>query len=133
MSRVLTFAFIMIGLWFTSASVVAGSKIDQAGAVRIVAAIPEVKAWTAHIEKQSSGKSRAVLKPSESVSVNAGKAFWSVSFYEDNGSYLHLWQSFLVSVEDETVLIENVLDPYEGPLTLENWRKAESPLKGITK
>jgi len=131
MNRFHSFVFVFAALLPSFAASASDTKLDRSGVVKIVSAIPEVKAWTKHIEKKTSGKSRVVLRPSETPNLKEGKEYWSVAFFEDNGSYYHLWQSFLVSLDGGTVLIEGA-DPSESPLSLEEWRKTKKPLKGVT-
>jgi hypothetical protein len=132
MNHVHSFLFVLVALLPSFAASATDTRINQAAAVKIVSAIPEVKAWAKHIEKQTSGKSRVVLRPSDTVNLKEGKEYWSVAFFEDNGSYYHLWQSFLVSLDGGTVLVESATEPSESPQTLEEWRKTKNPLKGIT-
>ncbi len=98
---------------------------DQA--VAIVEKLPEVKAWSAYIERTTSGKvhSTMMVEPDEPVSLE-GKRYWAVGFFEDRPEYLHRWQTFLVRVDGKEVLVESAATG--DAMTLKEWRRKEKPM-----
>jgi hypothetical protein len=111
-------------------SAVQAEDISSDKAENIIAALPEVKAWGSFIEKQSEGKAHGAFMSSEKPETVEGHKgrFWSVSFYESNKSDMHRWETFLVSLDGRTLLVEQMED---DPMPLSAWRVKQKPMDRI--
>jgi hypothetical protein len=90
-------------------------------------ALPELKAWTAHIEKSSGGTSHgALIEYGPTPKTIGDKRFWQLSYVESTPEAAHRWESFLVGENIPDILVEN--DETDQALTLEQWRKEKQPL-----
>lgn len=90
-------------------------------------ALPELKAWTARIEKNSGGKARAALVEDDlSPRTVEGRQYWQFSFVENTSEAMHRWESFLVAQAGDDILVEDF--ETDELLTLEQWRKDKQPM-----
>lgn len=105
----------------------------KAQAIEALMALPELKAWSAHIEKASGGKAHgAVLDDQENApKVIGGKRYWSLSFVENSDEAAHRWESFLVAASGDEILVDDSND--ERQLTLAQWRAEKRPLERIAR
>lgn len=115
-----------------SLSVMADGSVSKEKAVSLVEALPEVKAWARYVEEQSKGNARAAIISDDETTEVSGKYYWRVVFYESQPTHMHVWETFLVRSDGRVIFIENI-DPDEGPLSLEQWRKTRKPLDRIMK
>lgn len=96
-------------------------------AMAALMALPELKAWSAHIEKSSGGASRgALIEYGPTPKTIADKRFWQLSYVENTPVAAHRWESFLVGENTPEILVEN--DETDQPMTLEQWRKTKPQL-----
>ena len=110
----------------------AGSPAPEpsARAVDALMALPEIKAWSAHIEKASGGRAHgAVMETSPDVRLIDGKPYHDLSFMENTPEAAHRWESFVVSQDGKRILVDDVVS---GELiSLEQWRKDNAPMQRI--
>lgn len=91
-------------------------------------ALPELKAWSAQIERASGGKARgALIEYDTTPRVVNGKSYWQFSFVENTADAAHRWDSFLVAAQGDEILVEDL--PTDSLLTLEQWRMEKRPLE----
>jgi hypothetical protein len=84
--------------------------------------VPEVKAWSAQIEKNSRGKAHgAVIEDDPQPRIINGKPYWQFSFVENRADAAHRRESFLVAQSGNEVLIEDA--ETDKLLTLTEWRR----------
>ena len=109
----------------------ASASITQDQAVAIIWRLPEIKAWAKYIEKKTDGKVRAALMVDPQIPETiAEKKYWSVGFYENQPTHMHRWQSFLVRVDGNEILVDDaVTGDY---LDLERWREKEKPMERVS-
>ena len=97
-------------------------------AMNALMALPELKAWSAQLEKASDGKVHGALieydpKPKTINGVN----YWQFSFVENGGEAVHRWESFLVAERGDDILVEDFAA--DKTLTLAQWRKDKRPME----
>jgi len=85
-------------------------------------ALPEVKAWSEQIEKNSHGKVHgAVIEDDPAPRVIDGKPYYQLSFVENRKQSVHRRASFLVAKHGDDILVEDALtDTVES---LSEWRR----------
>jgi hypothetical protein len=85
-------------------------------------ALPEVKAWSEQIEKNSHGKVHgAVIEDDPTPRVIDGKSYYQLSFVENRKQDVHRRASFLVAKQGDDVLVE---DPETDTLqSVSEWRR----------
>ena len=117
-----------------SAPTASATAIDPAAtrtreqAMSALMALPELQAWSSQLEKASGGKVRGALIEYDSAPrVIKGKSYWQFSFVENGSDAAHPWESFLVSKQDNEILVEDF--GTDTPLTLEQWRKEKRPME----
>ena len=99
-------------------------------AVNALLALPEIRAWSAHIEKASGGKSHgAVMETTPEQRLVDGQAYFQLSFFENGPDAAHRWESFLVTPDGKRILVDDIVDG--DLLSLENWRKERAPMKRV--
>lgn len=97
-------------------------------AMSALMALPELQAWSSQLEKASGGKVRGALIEYDSAPrVINGKNYWQFSFVENGSDAAHPWESFLVSKQDDEILVEDF--GTDTPMTLEQWRKEKRPME----
>ena len=103
---------------------------QNARAVDALLALPEIKAWSAHIEKASGGRAHgAVMETSPETRLVDGAAYYQLSFFESTPEAAHRWESFVVSPDGKRILVD---DSVSGDLlSLEQWRKDSAPMQRI--
>jgi hypothetical protein len=107
------------------ASTRASITLEQA--MDILLALPEIKAWQSHVKRVSKGALHGkLLAESDEPVVVKGRKYWSVSFIEDHPDRVYRWESFLVSLDGKTVLVEDSSN--DRLLTLVRWRRQEHPM-----
>jgi len=99
---------------------------EQAAAALM--ALPELQAWSAMVEKNSGGQSHgALIEYDPAPRTVKGKSYYQFSFVENTPEAALRWESFLASVSDDEVLVED--SSTDELLTLERWRKEKNPAK----
>ncbi len=100
----------------------------KADAATALLALPELKAWSAHIEKATKGKSRGALIEDDAAPRGLnGKYYWQFTFVENSPERVHRWETFLVASTGDEILVDDFAD--DKQLTLEQWRKEKRPLE----
>lgn len=100
-------------------------------AMNALMALPELKAWSSHIEKSSGGKVHgALLEDDPQPRLIDGKRYFQLSFVENRSDAAHRWESFLVAETGTDILVEDVAT--DKMLTLEQWRKEKHPLARVS-
>jgi len=93
---------------------------DQA--VAALMALPELKAWSDEIERRSHGKAHgAVIEDDPTPRIIEGKAYYQLSFVEDRKQNVHRRASFLVSKQDDEILVED--GETDAVQSLAEWRR----------
>lgn len=85
-------------------------------------AVPELKAWSAQIEKRSQGKAHGAVIEDDPIprEVN-GKKYYQLTFVENRSQDVRRRESFLVSQQGDEILVE---DPETDKLlSLQEWRR----------
>lgn len=97
-------------------------------AAQALMALPELKAWSAMIEKKSAGKMHgAVVEYDPAPRVVKGKRYWQLSFVENSAEAAERWESFLVSASDDEILVEDAAT--DELLGLKRWREEYKPME----
>ncbi|MFC5547780.1 hypothetical protein [Massilia aerilata] len=93
---------------------------DQA--IAELMAVPELKAWSAQIEKDSRGKVHgAVIEDDPTPRVIEGKPYYQLSFVENRKQNVHRRASFLVAKTGEEILVEDAES--DTLQSLAEWRR----------
>lgn len=112
----------------SSATATAQATRTKEQAAAALMALPELRAWSAQLEKNSDGKIHgAVIEDDPAPRMVKGKRYWQFSFVENSPEAALRWESFLVSSSDDEILVEDVNT--DELLTLERWRKEKQPSK----
>lgn len=99
---------------------------EQAAAALL--ALPELRAWSALIEKDSGGAAHgALVEYDPAPRPWQGKLYWQFSFVESNADATIHWESFLLSTSDGEILVEDA--DSDAVLSLARWRQDKQPLK----
>ncbi|WP_257572331.1 hypothetical protein [Janthinobacterium sp. UMAB-60] len=106
------------------------AEAQSARAVDALMALPEIKAWSAHIEKASGGRAHgAVMETSPDARLIDGKPYYDLNFVENTPDAAHRWESFVVSQDGKRILVDDIVS---GELiSLEQWRKDSAPMQRI--
>ncbi|MES2902425.1 MAG: hypothetical protein V4723_22040 [Pseudomonadota bacterium] len=100
----------------------------QNDAMQALMDLPELKAWTQHLETTSGGTVRgALIEYGPTPKALKGKTYWQFSFVESSPEAAQRWESFLVSERDTEILIDD--DDNDRQLTLEQWRQLKKPME----
>jgi len=93
---------------------------DQAMAALL--ALPEVKEWSAEIEKRSHGKAHgAVIEDDPQPRTLNGRQYWQLSFVENRADRVQRRESFLVAQTGHDILVEDT--ETDSVLSLDEWRR----------
>jgi hypothetical protein len=85
-------------------------------------ALPELKAWSEQIEKDSRGKVHgAVIEDDPAPRLIAGKPYYQLSFVENRKQDVHRRASFLVAKSGEDILVEDA--ETDTLQSLAEWRR----------
>ena len=85
-------------------------------------ALPEVKEWSAEIEKRSHGKAHgAVIEDDPQPRMLNGRAYWQLSFVENRTDRVLRRESFLVARTGNDILVEDT--ETDSLLSLDDWRR----------
>ena len=105
------------------------AALNKQQAIAALMALPELKAWSAAIEKNSGGSAHgAVIEYDAAPKLIDGKRYYQLSFVENGKEAVHRWEDFLVA-EDGTMLVEDGAN--DKALTLEQWRNTKRPLERV--
>ncbi|WP_409265833.1 hypothetical protein [Massilia sp. BHUDP2] len=91
-------------------------------AMEALLAVPELKTWSAQIEKRSKGKAHgAVIEDDPAPREINGKRYYQLSFVENRANDVRRRESFLVSQQGDEILVD---DPEtDSVLSLQEWRR----------
>jgi hypothetical protein len=105
----------------------------KAEAIDALMALPELQAWSAHIQKASGGKAHGAVLDDEQQGPKliGGKPYWSLSFVENSEQAAHRWESFLVATSGNTILVDDTNE--DRQLSLAQWRAEKRPMERIPK
>ena len=93
---------------------------DQAMAALL--ALPEVKSWSAEIEKRSRGKAHgAIIEDDPTPRTLNGRQYWQMSFVENRAQSVQRRESFLVAKTGSEILVEDLKN--DTVLSLDDWRR----------
>jgi hypothetical protein len=93
---------------------------DQA--MTALLALPEVKAWSAEIEKRSHSKAHgAIIEDDPTPRTVNGRHYWQMSFVENRAQSVQRRASFLVAKEGNEILVEDLQN--DTVLSLDEWRR----------
>jgi hypothetical protein len=91
-------------------------------AMTALMAIPEIKEWSAQIEKASHGKSHgALIEDDPAPRMIDGQPYWQLSFVENRPDRARRMQGFLVAQKSNDVLVDDLESG--SVLTLQQWRR----------
>ena len=91
-------------------------------AIAQLMALPEIKAWSEQVEKESGGKAHgAVIEDDPAPRLIGGKAYYQLSFVEDRKQNVHRRASFLVAHEGDEILVEDLDN--DTVQSLAEWRR----------
>lgn len=108
----------------------AASAPTKEQAMDALMALPELKSWSAYIEKTSGGKAHgALIEYTPEPAIIKGKRYWQFSFIENGSDAAHRWENFLVSQSDAEILVEDNVNDVN--LTLAQWRKDSKPMQRV--
>jgi len=93
---------------------------DQAMATLL--ALPEVKEWSAEIEKRSHGKAHgAIIEDDPQPRTLNGRQYWQLSFVENRAERVQRRESFLVAQAGNDILVEDTEN--DSVVSLADWRR----------
>lgn len=96
--------------------------VTKEQAMAALLALPEVKAWSGEIEKQSRGKAHgAIIEDNPVPRTLNGKQYWQMSFVENRKQSVRRRESFLVAQTGEQILVEDLQN--DTVLSLDEWRR----------
>jgi hypothetical protein len=102
---------------------------DQASAELL--ALPELRAWSAMLEKNSNGKVHgALIEYDPAPRKLNGKTYYQFSFVENSADAALRWESFLVSANDDEILVEDATS--DEIISLARWRREKHPEKRLS-
>lgn len=91
-------------------------------AIAQLMALPELKAWSEEIEKNSHGKVHgAVIEDDPAPRVIEGKPYYQLSFVENRKQNVHRRASFLVAKTGKDILVEDA--ETDTVQSLDEWRR----------
>ncbi|WP_082219709.1 hypothetical protein [Massilia sp. NR 4-1] len=105
-------------------------KLSKDQAIGVLLDLPELKAWSDKIEKNSNGQSHGALIEFDATPFqHKGKTYYQFSFVENTPEAVQRWENFLIAPDGGEILIE---DQISGELlSLARWRKEKQPLQRI--
>ena len=110
------------------ATVAGNTLATKEQAMSSLMALPELKAWSERIEKDSGGKLHgALMEYDAQPKIVGGKRYWQFSFVENGSDAARRWESFLVSDKGDEILIDDAAT--NKPLTLADWRAQKRPME----
>jgi hypothetical protein len=105
------------------------TSITREQAIAQVAELPEIDAWQEYVNQRTAGKVlTALIVNPETPKTYAGQEYWSVSFYESEATHNSRWQTFLVRVDGQEILVDDLEGNYRS---LENWRQQDKPMARV--
>jgi hypothetical protein len=91
-------------------------------AMAALLALPELKAWSAQIERRTDGKAHgAVVEDNPAPREVNGKTYYQLSFVENRAQDARRQESFLVAQDGSEILVEDTES--DTLLSLQEWRR----------
>lgn len=91
-------------------------------AMAALLALPELKAWSAQIERRTGGKAHgAVVEDNPAPREVNGKTYYQLSFVENRAQDARRQESFLVAQDGSEILVEDTES--DTLLSLQEWRR----------
>jgi hypothetical protein len=91
-------------------------------AMAALLALPELKAWSAQIERRTGGKAHgAVIEDNPAPREVNGKTYYQLSFVENRAQDARRQESFLVAQDGSEILVEDTES--DTLLSLQEWRR----------
>lgn len=104
---------------------------SQDEARTLLAELPELQSWSAHLQKISAGTVKGELvRFGPTPKTLAGKRYWQFSYVENQPDAARRWETFLVGENTPDILVDD-LDT-GAILTLAQWRSQKHPMTRIT-
>ena len=95
----------------TTASAACGAQSVKSPAhelaVKRIEALTEYKSWRSLVSATSNVRPTRLAASDQLVRVGS-RCLWSIAIYEDHGSHLYRWQTFLVSQDGKVILVEDL-------------------------
>jgi len=114
----------------TPAATTAPARLTREQAVQRLMALPELKAWSAAIEKNSGGAHHgAVIEYDPAPRLVDGKPYYQMSFVENSPQSAVTWQGFLVAMTGGAILVED--ETNDMLLDVDRWRREQQPLQRV--
>lgn len=102
------------------------SKLYQKALAQITE-LPEYKSWALTISKTEGVHVAFDPNPPEEQVLILRRCYIPITLYSDEGTHLHRWNTFYVSVKHNQVLVED--NSGEDPITLSAWRRSNIPVE----
>ncbi len=100
---------------------------SKAEARAALMALPELKAWSAHLETSSGGTVKgALIEYGPTPKTIGAHTYWQFSYVENTPEAARRWDSFLVGQDTPEILVED--DEADQPISLAQWRKEKQPM-----
>lgn len=97
-------------------------QVTREQAMAALMALPEVKTWSAEIEKRSKGKAHgAIIEDDQQPRTINGRRYWQLSFVENRADKVQRRESFLVAQTGSQILVEDVEN--DSVMSLDDWRR----------
>ncbi|MDQ2821173.1 MAG: hypothetical protein M3Y65_12395 [Pseudomonadota bacterium] len=104
-------------------TVVADAPRDKEQARAALMALPELKAWSAQIEKASNGTAHpALMEDDPGLKTVNGQQYWELTFAEDGAQTVQRRETFLVPARGNDILVRDF--EKDATLSLAQWRAA---------
>jgi hypothetical protein len=104
------------------APVVQAPAQSKEQAMAALLALPELKAWSAQIERRTGGKAHgAVVEDNPAPREVNGKTYYQLSFVENRTQDARRQESFLVAQDGSEILVEDTES--DTLLSLQEWRR----------
>ena len=105
-----------------AAPVVEAPAHSKEQAMATLLELPELKAWSAQIEKRSGGKAHgAVIEDNPAPREVNGKKYYQLSFVENRPQDARRQESFLVAQDGSEILVDDTAS--NTLLSLQEWRR----------
>lgn len=96
--------------------------VTREQAMATLMALPEVKTWSAEIEKRSKGKAHgAIIEDDQQPRTINGRQYWQLSFVENRADKVQRRESFLVAQTGNQILVEDFEN--DAVMSLDDWRR----------
>jgi hypothetical protein len=107
----------------------ATTSITRKQAIAIINKLPEIAAWHAYVKAATAGAINTTLSVNPETPITyAGRKYWSVSFYENQPTHNSRWQTFLVRLDRQEILVDDLEGKYRS---LATWRRDDKPMERV--